>query len=371
MGLLDDYKSSKNREIIMNAFLKMMKNKYNIDYGTDNISILKSIVNNVITNMCNDIILVNGDIKLGEVNNMTLVKLREYIDKNPKLFQIKKETDITTEQLEDDDIFKKLMELEETRKISALLLQDDYIQSPTNDNISKNIIDTTTSTTDNITQIISKITEVTKKKEVIKTLIINSYNRDWYINPLKNYIQFNINIDLILNYIQPFKILFPLTVKNITPYIIMIITDNLKTQKFNFIFSKNNGKWDEWILMNTDNTEYINLSKNIWKISFCDFLNNELSIGCDDITITDVNNDLNDLNNLLVKLSPNNLFDIYNKEKLLIKTQDDICNAFIEKNQSNEFKLSINKEIDAKTVIKSKILDIKTQYSIVLLYSTK
>jgi hypothetical protein len=93
------------------------------------------------------------------------------------------------------------------------------------------------------------------------------------------------------NIIEPLKILFPTYVKNITPYIILVITDNHKTFKFNFLYSKTAGKWDIWKLINKDNNinNNINLTNKKWKIHFLDYLNNELDLGKDNIKISNIN----------------------------------------------------------------------------------
>ena len=159
-------------------------------------------------------------------------------------------------------------------------------------------------------------TEINKK-----TLIINSFSRDWISNPNRNKLTFTVNIDLQSNIIEPLKILFPKYVKDITPYIVLIITDNHKTFKYTFLYSKTSGKWDIWKLVNKDNNinNYINLTNKNWKIKFLDYLNNELNLGNDDIKISQINdykmntydNNINaetNIDNILMSYNdPNNL----------------------------------------------------------------
>jgi hypothetical protein len=124
-----------------------------------------------------------------------------------------------------------------------------------------------------------------------KTLVIHSYSRDWANCPRRNKLSFTINIDLQHNIIEPLKILFPKYVKDITPYIILVITDNHKTFKYHFLYSKSSGKWDIWKLINKDNNinNNINLANKNWKISFLDYLHNELNLGTDDIKVSQIN----------------------------------------------------------------------------------
>jgi len=158
-----------------------------------------------------------------------------------------------------------------------------------------------------------------------KTLVINSFSRDWINNPKRNQLSFTVNIDLQSNIIEPLKILFPRYVKDITPYIILVITDNHRTFKYNFLYSKSSGKWDIWELMGGDTADKksninnsINLVNKTWKIHFLDYLNNELNLGKDDIKISQINDyQMNYGNNtsidtnidtiLLSPLSPHNL----------------------------------------------------------------
>jgi hypothetical protein len=133
---------------------------------------------------------------------------------------------------------------------------------------------------------------------------------------LRNKLFFTVNIDLQNNIIEPLKILFPKYVKNITPYIILVITDNHKTFKYNFLYSKSAGAWDIWKLINKDNNinNNINLANKNWKIHFLDYLNNELDLGKDDIKISNINdykkdkydnNDVHDVNNTINYIETN------------------------------------------------------------------
>ena len=70
----------------------------------------------------------------------------------------------------------------------------------------------------------------------------------------------------------------------------MVITDNHKTFKYNFLYSKTSGKWDIWKLINKGNNinNNINLANKKWKVNFLDYLNHELDLGRDDIKINQV-----------------------------------------------------------------------------------
>lgn len=89
-----------------------------------------------------------------------------------------------------------------------------------------------------IAYIIEKMESIINNKKNInyKTLIINSYNRDWTIYNNRNNLSLSINIDLTKNIIEPKKLLMPKYVKNITPYITMTINDGKKHRNFNLSY---------------------------------------------------------------------------------------------------------------------------------------
>ena len=174
-----------------------------------------------------------------------------------------------------------------------------------------------------------------------KTLIINSFNRDWINNPNRNKLTISVNIDLANNIIEPLKILFPKYVKELTPYIILVITDNHKTFKYTFLYSKSSGKWDIWKLINKgDNiNNNINLTNKNWKINFLDYHNNELNLGKDDIKINNIN-DYND-----GTYDNTNLYIETNIESLLIPSNhiiDNIDNPIKDTNKLNLYELNID-----------------------------
>jgi hypothetical protein len=187
-----------------------------------------------------------------------------------------------------------------------------------------------------------------KKNINYKTLIINSYNRDWTIYNNRNNLSLSINIDLTKNIIEPKKLLMPKYVKSITPYITMTINDGKKTQKFQFILSVSSapdaatttadvvatgGNWDTWIIMNNE-LETINnivlLNNKDWVISFTDFLNNELDLGSDCININRITKTFNDNQYNIITEKTDMLgysgyhLDLINKyDNILLKTSDD------------------------------------------------
>jgi len=367
MSIIDEFKGEKNRNLIIQASNKMLLDKYKLSLRTD---LLISIINTIISSMSKDAILMNNTIKLMELNTITLAKMKDYVMKNIDNINAANTANVANAANDNIDITERPERNEVNEAITAQTAQaaqaaqnyiEDYNYNKTDiltneellirvkeyehkriisntilanieNNIDLSSVDNTTGNAANaalatniIPEIMEKVltsintnvnTEINKK-----TLIINSFSRDWISNPNRNKLTFTVNIDLQSNIIEPLKILFPKYVKDITPYIVLIITDNHKTFKYTFLYSKTSGKWDIWKLVNKDNNinNYINLTNKNWKIKFLDYLNNELNLGNDDIKISQINdykmntydNNINaetNIDNILMSYNdPNNL----------------------------------------------------------------
>jgi hypothetical protein len=383
MSIIDEFKGEKNRNLIIQASNKMLLDKYNLSLRTD---LLISIINTIISSMSKDAILMNNTIKLMELNTITLAKMKDYIMKNIDNINAANSTnnniDITerpdnniaisaisansvqssqaaqeaqeaqaaqaaqatqnynedyiynkTDILTNEELLIRVKEYEHKRIISNSILaniENNLVISSTDNNVANaNINAANAANAANIIpEIMEKVltsintnvnTEINKK-----TLIINSFSRDWINNPNRNKLTFTVNIDLQNNIIEPLKVLFPKYIKDITPYIILVITDNHKTFKYTFLYSKTSGKWDIWKLVNKDNNinNYINLTNKSWKIKFLDYLNNELNLGNDDIKISQINDykmSTYDNNNINVETNIDNILMSYDDRNNLPK----------------------------------------------------
>ena len=195
-----------------------------------------------------------------------------------------------------------------------------------------------------------------------KTLIINSFSRDWINNPKRNQLSFTVNIDLQSNIIEPLKILFPRYVKDISPYIVLVITDNHRTFKYNFLYSKSSGRWDIWELINKDSkvnniNNNINLANKTWKIHFLDYLGNELNLGKDDIKISQINDyQLNYGNNTSIDT---NIDNILSSSSSLTQRQQQRQQSFYEINIDYSNQLEYD-EYNLGTVSKYDCMLLKT-----------
>ena len=406
MGVIDDFKQEKNKKTIIIASEKMISDKYNINIDNKELLI---IIENIILSICNDAILIKNVVKLIELNTIALTKIKDYVEKN--IINKKEEIIYQPEQVErelinnkydTEDLLSKVIELEEKRKTLNTIVNLDSIKEPDIPNVANNIENkfnknstyalinnpVSSNTNDNIelvAYIIEKMESIINNKKNIsyKNLIINSYNRDWTIYDNRNDLTLSINIDLNKNVIEPKKLLMPKYIKNITPYINMIIDDGKKTQKFQFILcnaNTNNGSWDLWDMINGDQdnlNNFINLTNKDWVISFTDFLNNKLNLGTDNININRISRTLeNNQYNITIDMKDIVLFNEYyleynNKyDNILLKTidEEDIILKIIEIN-NNVITVLIDKNII--DYIDGTILNYKAQYTIILKYRSK
>jgi len=311
MAIIDEFKSEKNRGLIIQASTKMLLEKYNITLNAD---VLLGIIHAIITTMSKDAVLMNNTVKLMELNTITLTKMKDYITKNMNQVNSPEESDLVAnvpqsepehiynrgDILTNEELLLRVKEYEHNRVITNTILTTVDAAGTagtagTADSapVSANNSITSTSVIPNVTEIMEKVITSMKSTNTFvnkKTLIINSYSRDWVNFPSRNQLSFTVNIDLQSNVIAPLKILFPNYVKNLSPYITMVITDNHKTFKYKFLYSKSSGKWDIWKIITKDNNinNNINLANKKWRVNFLDYLNHELDLGRDDIKISQV-----------------------------------------------------------------------------------
>lgn len=325
MGVVDDFKSEKNKNMIVLATEKMLKDKYDITIEKDE---LNSLINNVVFTICSDVSLIKSVVKIMELNTVALTKVKECIDsaKNKKDSGTNLVTPLEDKSVAptDEDVAKynseelltKVLQLEEKRNAINALAKT-QMNSPesfkeVNSSIDLQYVSSVsmganqqTSASQqafpniNIYTMIEKLDDVINRKKYInyKSLVINSYNRNWISYPRRNKLSLSVNIDFSKNLIEPDKLLLPKNIKDKTPYISMIISDGKQSQKFQFIASSyasdgdrdsSGTSWDTWVLLNSDR-EYsrniILLNNKNWHISFTDYLNKDLDMGRDCIKI--------------------------------------------------------------------------------------
>jgi hypothetical protein len=461
MGVIDDFKQEKNKMVINIATEKMIMDKYNLNIDK---SELKGIVEQVIISICNDAILIKRIGKLIELNTIALTKIKDYIEVNIINKSANSANTVIGDELKTaddvidsinkyntDELLSKVIELEEKRKTVNTLASAEKANTNLSSTPSSTVSAGTPNTTigiqgtsgtqpspsisntsfpptqtsqkyslvnnvnvenlETIAYIIEKMESIMNNKKNInyKTLIINSYNRDWTIYNNRNNLSLSINIDLTKNIIEPKKLLMPKYVKSITPYITMTINDGKKTQKFQFILSVSaaatgegtcngtgtGGNWDTWIIMNNE-LETINnivlLNNKEWLISFTDFLNNELDLGSDCININRITKTFHDNQYNIITEKTDMLgysgyhLDLINKyDNILLKTSDDndILLKVLEIDDNNITVLykEVKDDKDAggiwgpggniTDITEAYLLNCKAQYSIILAYHSR
>lgn len=266
----------------------MVNDKFNItDFSRNKFD---EIVNEIITN--------NPNISTNDINRNILIKIKEFYENQ-------------NSKIDNDQLNKKLKDYENQRKLNVVV-----------NNVSQPINKSTNLETKNNQPIIYNNTNIINKS---KTLIINSINREWFNNRMNNRNNIKVNISINLKDFELFPDCLCLSnnIRNITPYIIMKIADNIKSINYTFVCDKENEKWDIWRPSNID-CENINLINKSWNITLYDFMNNELNIGYDNIPIEKIlkyndkyyeiffNNNDNDFSNndlIKIKLYNSQLYD--------------------------------------------------------------
>lgn len=385
MGVIDDFKSEKNINLIFTAANKMIKDKYSNVETTD--SELLNIINNIILTICSDAVLIKKIVRLMELNKISLSKVKEHYDnlinktkeKEPDIIE-KEEDDeqINNVKYDSEQLLLKVLELEEKRNAVNSFA---FLQKETQEKRPEPIIVSQPSNTDINLKIIEKIELLSKEKTKInsKSIVINSYNRDWINKKNRNKLSFTINIDLQKHNIKIDKLLLPKFIKNKTPYITMSISDNKFTQKLIFILKNSNNEniWDTWENSNTDNGNLLLINTKNWHISFTDFINNELNMGADGINIIEVNkyNDNDNIFDLTIdngnKKQYYDFGTCYIYDNLLIKTNNgDNIQGNILNVQDNVLTVYIE-NIEKKELMNASLLNYKGQYSIIMSYHQK
>lgn len=389
---MEDYKHSHNLMKLGNACNKMLREKFNVILSDDKINIL-------IEEISNEVLTEYGGINLNtnQLNNITLSKIKSLYEKiniqqvpvapntpssqesytsqslhtsqsqsslNNYNTTIDKEKKFSSDILDDDVLSFKLKELEARRQVIpsySIDTPEPISEEPKNNIIYKaNPISITLPSIANTLQ--------------YKNFIINSINRDWNKNPYRNFIKFNISIDTNANTFYPQCICFPSFVKNITPYVLMNISDDTRNLFYSFVCKESykNSKWDTWYPV--ENVENISLQNKSWSIKFYDFINNELDLGADNIPIIEAN--IHDGHKFVLKF---NLDEISNDNNF--KINDILCirtysGKLYYKKIIDYIKAATNiitilddkNELVIDDFINSKILNTNNQFSFIIKY---
>lgn len=378
MGVIEDFKTEKNINLIFTAASKMIKDKYS-DIETSDSDLL-NIINSIKITICSDAILIKKIVKLMELNKIALSKVKDHFDdiinKKNQPDIIEKEDKIDNIKYDSEQLLLKVLELEEKRNAANSLAN---LQKETQEKKPEPIIMSQPSNVDINLKIIEKLELLSKEKTKIKSksIVINSYNRDWINKPYRNKLSFSINIDLQKHNIKIDKLMLPKNIKNKTPYITMSIGDSKITQKLIFILksTNNDNKWDTWENANTDNDNLLLINTKNWHISFTDFINNELDMGADGINIIEVNQNLDNIYDLTIDNGNKKQYYDFGicgqYDNLLIKTNngDNIQGKIL--NIDDNILTVYIENIEKKELMNASLLNYKGQYSIIMSYHQK
>jgi len=284
---MEEFISTSNKTVIFKACKNMIIDKYNHVLPEE---ILEKFLKNVFREVIFDENLMN--LKLNELNNITLGKIRtlfmNYIneqDINQTNFSPNSQRIADTVQesiLDNETISNKLKDLEFRRKI---------IPSFSEENVEKQIEPIPSELTSQPSIVYKtepiSVTIPPVEEKRFKTIIINSANRDWIKNPIRNNIEFKLSTDTRSNVFYPQSLLLPSRIKNMTPYVFLHLSDEFTDDFCSFTCSSSSSdKWDIWCPV--DNVESISLTSNNWSMKLLDFTNNSIDLGKDDIEISKV-----------------------------------------------------------------------------------
>lgn len=360
---MDDFINQKNIRIIILACRNMINDKFSTESTEIDDNELFELVNGFVAEMHTE--FENDGFNTNKLNNIVLGRVRNMLSNKPlDSEQYKQDIQISNindanstpsdTKLDDDLINIKLQELETRRKVIPEF--SDKIEETQQ---KQDIHDVVYKPTPPIS-----ITVPKSKKNNFKTLMINSINRDWIKQPLRNNIKFGMSVDTNNNVFFPYCLCLPNFVKNITPYVLMNISDGAKSIYYSFTTdgngNGNDNKWDIW--KTVESPENISLSGKIWSLKLFDFINNELKLGEDNCNITQVLQ--NDDNTICIKHDKS----IGNDIAIKLKNNKTIYTTV---NASDNRTFTIQDDYDITEFINAKILNVEEQFSFIIKYCYK
>ena len=157
MGVIDDFKTEKNINLIFIAASKMIKDKYSEIETSDND--LLNIINSIKITICSDAVLIKKIVKLMELNKIALSKVKDHFDDminkkyEPEIIE-KNEDKIDNIKYDSEQLLLKVLELEEKRNAANSLAN---LQKETQEKKSESIIVSQPSNIDINLKIIEKL----------------------------------------------------------------------------------------------------------------------------------------------------------------------------------------------------------------------
>lgn len=353
-----------NSDSLYLAALKMLNDKYQItDYSKDKfIDIYNQTYKDNNKNPLNP---------TNDINKIILFKIKDDIENEIKTKNDKNEE---KEIIIDD----KLKEIESIRAsmnlLSSSTLNVNANLNPNPNDINGSIngingINNSIDDIDNINGVIDKTKNIPNIQITNQSPTINNNFKTFIINTNKNNFKINPNVDIKNNFIYPCCICVPKDIKKITPYILLSISDGVKTINYTYICHLiNDGSWDIWKPV-TDNYNEINLNNNNWTISFIDFRGNIIDLSHYYHTIIDVLENPTDKTFSLNIENFNDNYDIYDKIKI-INNDGTIFESSIVGFNDNRIIIKKNKLL-INNFFDSVIYNYKNQLSLLFKYHSK
>uniref|UniRef100_A0A6C0LGF9 Uncharacterized protein n=1 Tax=viral metagenome TaxID=1070528 RepID=A0A6C0LGF9_9ZZZZ len=342
--------------------LKMIKDKYNINsFSIDTFNSIYQHFNS--TN--------NNNLSTNEINKLILKNIDESF-KNPPLPQPAKEPQVTLPE-EDNDINNKITELRNIRanminnssadinNNTTLNNYNDFILNPIQLNGNGNA---NANANGNVNGNVNANGNVNGNGN--GNANGNANGKSFIINTIKNEIAVN---NKYLNHnIYPAYLCVPAVVKKYTPYIILLINDNISNISYTFIPDIKNDVWDIWKPVN-DNYTSVGILNSNWNINIYDFSNHLLNFNDFYTDIIEVL-EISSTNEFNIKVTNIALFEIKDKIKIILKNNISYDNV-INKIDSNNI-ITINKNnLKLEDFINSKVFNYKFQMSLIFKYFPK
>jgi hypothetical protein len=369
---MNEYKSVQNMSMLLFASHKMLKDKFSVSLSDDK---LKSLLSSICKEIERE--YANMDLLLNEINKLILSKLKIYMA-NQAATDVDNVASIETT---DEMINANIRQLEEKRRIQSC--QTSVVSNPiaaggggassangqngqngpvgtTNASIAPTIITYTQSET----------RASTRDPETFKTFILNGAHRDWHKYPDRNNLKIQIPLTQYTKYtFYPECICFPEFVKNMTPYVLVNVSDGSKNIVYIFTPLQTYAKWDVW--QTVKNAEPILLNNRQWSIQCFDHLNNELELGMDDLLITEAA--VYDDENFMLKYQQNGMQNLQASDYIIIRTGSGQQHAkkIIDISHKDQFIVIDKKELNLQDFINSKIMNTNSQFSFIVKYCSK
>lgn len=367
---MDEYRNVQNLSKLALAAAKMLKDRFNVSLTDDKLELL---INNISQDVNNE--YSDAGLKLNELNNITLTKIKQLVQRHQKTEQKTAAPPVQQPQQKEeeqpdsseDTILAKVREFEALRRTQS----QTFKVAPASEGIQTAIQPVAQQLPQQLAQpanqIINHYHHQESNDNVYKTFIINSVNRDWIKCPQRNNLKFQIPVSPHYNYnFYPDSILFPSYVKNMTPYVLANFTDGVIKYIYTFVLSNHQASaWDTWKTL--ENCEKIAFNNKQWTVKFYDFLNNELDLGSDDINIVEATE--LDSDHYIIKYDKQMPGLTANSYTMMMQNTGKVHSRLIVDHSADDKLITIHKnELTLADFINSKLMHTAQQYSIVIRY---